>query len=255
MFDVDWQLLELDPQRLPRHVAIIMDGNGRWAKKRGWMRVRGHERGSDTVRSITTESARLGIEHLTLYAFSSENWSRPQREIKALMDLLQTFLRKELSTLKEHDIRLEAIGRLDRLPEDTRTVLFETIAATAHHKRMTLRLALSYGGRHEIVDACKSIIIAAQKGEIQPEDMDSSLFGSYLYTGEAPDVDVVIRTAGEMRLSNFLPWQSVYAEFVSLPCYWPEMTREDFHNALRAYEGRERRFGRLKTGRGDTHAE
>jgi undecaprenyl diphosphate synthase len=233
----------LDPERLPRHLAMIMDGNGRWAKSKGWERTRGHRKGADAVRTVTTECVRLGIQRLTLYAFSSENWSRPAHEIAFLMSLLKDFLRQELPTLRENSVRLEAIGRLDRLPDDARRILDGTIAQTATHTNMVLCLALSYGGRDEIADACRSIAAEVQAGRLAVEDIDSAAVAAHLYAPHAADVDLVVRTASEQRLSNFLPWQTTYAEYVSLPVLWPDMGVADLHAALREYQGRERRFG------------
>ncbi|MBA2480770.1 MAG: di-trans,poly-cis-decaprenylcistransferase [Planctomycetes bacterium] len=237
----------LDPARLPKHVAIIMDGNGRWAKGRGWDRTRGHRQGADVVRAITTDSVRLGIRRLTLYAFSSENWSRPQIETSYLMRLLDEFLRGELATLQENGVRLEAIGRLDRLPSDVRATLDATRTATAANRNMALCLALSYGGRDEIVDACRAIARDVAAGRLDPQSVDASAVQARLYAGAcrfgADDVDVVIRTAGESRLSNFLPWQAIYAEYVSVAALWPEFTITDYHAALKEFQARERRFG------------
>jgi len=235
----------LDAQRLPRHLAMIMDGNGRWAKGKGWERTRGHRKGADAVRTVTTECVRLGIERLTLYAFSSENWSRPAHEVAFLMSLLKDFLRQELPTLRENGVRLAAIGRLERLPADVRQILHDTIAATAGHTNMVMCLALSYGGRDELADACKAIAAAVQAGRMTVDAIDATTVAAHLYAPEASDVDLVVRTASEQRLSNFLPWQTTYAEYVSLPVLWPDMGVVDLHAALREYQSRERRFGAL----------
>jgi len=233
----------LDPARLPRHVAIIMDGNGRWARAQGFDRTNGHRTGAGTVPAITKQSVLIGIERLTLYAFSSENWSRPQVEIDFLMALLAEFLRRELPSLHEDGVRLEAIGRLDRLPLSVLTLLRETCAATAHHRNMTLCLALSYGGRDEIVDACRALAAQAAAGTIKSGDIDADCIQAHLYAPDACDVDLVIRTAGEQRLSNFLPWQSIYAEYVGVSELWPDFSPERYLTALREYQGRTRRFG------------
>ncbi len=242
----------LDPARLPRHVAIIMDGNGRWAQAHGWERTRGHEQGAEVVRAITTESVRLGIARLTLYAFSSENWSRPPAEVAVLMGLLDRFLELELPTLQENGVRLTAIGRLDRLPGDVRRRLDATIAATRDNPNTILSLALSYGGRDELVDACRALAADVAAGRLHPEQIDDAALQARLYAGRCPkgadDVDVVIRTAGEHRLSNFLPWQANYAEYVSVPWHWPELSVERFHHALREYQSRDRRFGGVGSG-------
>ena len=242
----------LDPRCLPRHVAIIMDGNGRWAQAHGWERTRGHEQGAEVVRAITTESVRLGIARLTLYAFSSENWARPPAEIAVLMGLLDRFLADELPTLMDNGVRLMAIGQLDRLPTHVRARLDATIAATAANPNTILSLALSYGGRDELVDACRRLAAEVAAGRLAPEAIDAAAVQARLYAGACPkhadDVDVVIRTAGECRLSNFLPWQANYAEYVSLPWPWPEMTVARFHHGLREYQARERRFGGVPAG-------
>jgi undecaprenyl diphosphate synthase len=239
----------IDPDRLPRHVAIIMDGNGRWAKSFGWDRTRGHEKGAEAVRTITTASVKLGVRRLTLYAFSAENWQRPQREVDYLMRLLDNFLKAELPTLQENGVRLTAIGQLSRLPEAVRATLDGAIAATAGNANMILSLALSYGGRDEIVDACRAIAAGVEAGRIAPEAIDAAAVQAHLYAGKCPfgadDVDVVIRTAGEMRLSNFLPWQAIYAEYVSSAALWPDFGVAEYHAALREFQGRERRFGGL----------
>jgi undecaprenyl diphosphate synthase len=240
----------LDPARLPRHVAIIMDGNGRWAKGRGWDRTRGHQKGAEVVRAVTTESVKLGVRRLTLYAFSSENWSRPRREVDYLMQLLEDFLRGELPTLQENNVRLEAIGRIERLPPRVRAAIDEVRGASAGNDAMVLSLALSYGGRDEIIDACRALARAAAAGSVDPEAIDEAAVQAALYAGkcafDADDVDVVIRTAGEQRLSNFLPWQANYAEYVSAAALWPEFTVDAYVAALKEYQGRERRFGRAE---------
>lgn len=240
----------VDLARIPRHVAIIMDGNGRWARAHGWVRTRGHEQGAETVRAITTESVRLGIKRLTLYAFSSENWSRPAHEVEVLMRLLERFLRQELPVLQENGVRLAAIGQLDRLPCGVRRVLDECLAATAGNGRMILSLALSYGGRDELVDAARAIARDVAAGRLGPDDVDTDTVRDRLYAGRCPfgadEVDLVIRTAGEQRLSNFLPWQTTYAEYVSaVPC-WPDFSIADYHRCLAEFQGRERRFGGLR---------
>ncbi len=235
----------LDAARLPRHVGIIMDGNGRWATGRGWERVRGHRLGAEAVRTVTTAAARLGIARLTLYAFSSENWTRPQREIDVLMHLLRDFLRNEESTLHASQIRLAAIGQLDRLPTPVLKELNRVRSATAGHARMVLSLAISYGGRDELVDACRRIAARAKAGEIDPTAIDAGTVQDHLYAPDGGDLDLVIRTAGEQRLSNFMPWQSVYAEYVSSQALWPDFGEADFIGCLREYQRRERRFGGL----------
>ncbi len=237
----------LDASRLPRHVAIIMDGNGRWAAAHGWERTRGHEQGAEIVRAITTESVRLGIARLTLYAFSTENWARPTAEVAVLMGLLERFLEGELPTLMANGVRLTAIGQLHRLPPAVRARLDATIAATAANPNTILSLALSYGGRDELVDAARALAAEVAAGTLAPAAIDAAALQAKLYAGRCPkgadDVDLVIRTAGEHRLSNFLPWQANYAEYVSLPWPWPEVTVARYHHALREFQARDRRFG------------
>ncbi len=235
----------LQAERLPRHVAIIMDGNGRWAARRGLERAAGHQAGAAVVESVTKAAVELGIEWLTLYAFSTENWRRPQGEVTALIALLDDYLDQQLATMDRYGVRLRAIGRLDHLPEGTRNRLHQAATATRDQQRMTLSLALSYGGRDEIVDAARALAAAVAAGTLRPEDIDHQRFAAHLYAPDAPDVDLLIRTAGEQRLSNFLMWQTHYAEYVSSPPYWPDFTREHLLDALRTYQGRERRFGSL----------
>ncbi|GDY13052.1 isoprenyl transferase [Planctomycetota bacterium] len=235
----------LDPARMPRHVGVIMDGNGRWAERQGRERIDGHRRGVEAVRTVVTESVRLAIPRVTLYAFSSENWSRPRREVDFLMLLLADFLRSEEPTLHANRVRLEAIGRLDRLPAEVQYELDRVRAATAHYDRNILSLALSYGGRDELVDACRRIASQVAAGELAAAAIDAATIQANLYTPEAADLDVVIRTAGELRLSNFLPWQAVYAEYVVTEVLWPDFGVTAYHDCLRDFQGRERRFGGL----------
>lgn len=227
------------------HVAIIMDGNGRWAQERGWMRVRGHKEGTDSVREVTTAAAELGVKSLTLYAFSRENWKRPDFEVSTLMRLLRLYLRRERKTLMDNGIRLLSIGRMDDLPRFARRALEDTIALTAGNRRMTLRLALSYGGRTEIADAALAMSRDLAAGKLLEADVDEDTMRRYLYDPSTPDPDLVIRTAGEMRLSNFLLWQASYAEFYMTQVCWPDFRREQFEEALRAFAGRKRKFGGL----------
>lgn len=228
-----------------KHVAIIMDGNGRWAQERGWMRVRGHKEGTDSVREVTTTAAELGVKSLTLYAFSRENWKRPDFEVSTLMRLLRLYLRRERKTLMDNGIRLLGIGRMEDLPRFARRALEETMALTAGNRRMTLRLALSYGGRTEIADAALAMSRDLASGQLREEDVDEDTLRRYLYDPGTPDPDLVIRTAGEMRLSNFLLWQASYAEFYMTQVCWPDFRRKEFEEALHAYAGRKRKFGGL----------
>jgi undecaprenyl diphosphate synthase len=222
-----------------------MDGNGRWARRQGLIRVRGHRAGSDTVREITTECARLGLDRLTLYAFSSENWKRPKREVNALMALLREFLVREREEIMANDIRFTVIGRVHLLPEDVREEIDRTIEVSRGNRGLTLCLALSYGGRAEIADAAKRIAEDAVAGRLDPAEIDEGTIAARLYDPELTDPDLLIRTAGEMRVSNYLLWQIAYSEFWVTPVCWPDFTVDLLHQALRDYADRERRFGGL----------
>ena len=235
--------LPLEPGKLPRHVAIIMDGNGRWAKRRGLHRVRGHAVGAESVRVVTRQARRLGISYLTLFAFSEENWQRPALEIRVLMAILRRYLQRELSEMQDNQIVLNAIGNLQQLPEAVQRELAATTAATAPGAQMVLSLALSYGGRSEIVQAAQALAREVQAGRLKPEQIDAALFARYLYTADLPDPDLVIRTSGEYRLSNFLLWQSAYTELYVTDTLWPDFREEAFLQALEAYRQRDRRFG------------
>ncbi len=229
--------------KLPAHVAIIMDGNGRWAKSQGKPRVFGHKSGVVSVREVTEGAAELGVQYLTLYAFSTENWSRPTFEVNALMTLLVETVRKEVSTLNKNNIRLQAIGNLDGLPEKTRLTLLEGIDLTKDNTRMTLILALNYSSRWEIVEATKRIAQKVAEGQLSPEDIDTTLFTQYLTTKDIPDPELLIRTGGEHRISNYLLWQSAYAELFFTSVMWPDFRKEHFYSAILDYQNRERRFG------------
>ena len=221
-----------------------MDGNGRWAKARGLPRIFGHRAGADAVRRTVEASCELGLKALTLYAFSWENWDRPSNEIQDLMGLLEQFLKKEEPLLHKYRVQLRAIGRLEGLPERAARALQETIARTAHLDHMTLTLALSYGGRQEIVDAARRLAALVRAGRLAPEQIDEALFAEQLYTAGLPDPDLIIRTSGEQRLSNFLLWQTSYAEFYVTPKLWPEFTKADLVDAIAEFERRDRRFGK-----------
>ncbi len=228
---------------VPHHVAVIMDGNGRWARRSGLERLRGHHAGAEAVRDVVEAAAEWGIANLTLYAFSNENWSRTQAETSALMGLLQRFLGKEEEGLVRNQIRLLGLGALEDLPSPALKQLQRTEEATASGDRMTLRLALSYGGRQEIVAAMQALATQVAAGELNPADLDEAAVAAHLHHPDMPDPDLVIRTAGEQRLSNFLLWQASYAEFYFTPVLWPDFRRQDFLLALRDYHGRVRRFG------------
>ncbi len=230
---------------IPRHIAIIMDGNGRWAAERGLPRREGHRAGAESVREISDACIELGVEFLTLYAFSSENWNRPAHEVCALMELLDRFLVEKAKDLRKKNIRLLAIGQIERLPEKTRKLLASIIAETANNTALTLVLALSYGAREEITAAARSLAADAAAGKIQTADIDTQLFASRLNTAGMPDPDLLVRTSGEMRISNFLLWQISYAEIVIVKKFWPDFRRNDLIQAVREYEQRHRRFGAL----------
>lgn len=220
-----------------------MDGNGRWAKKRALNRIKGHQEGAESVRVIVRACREIGVKILTLYAFSTENWRRPQYEIKSLMALLKKFLRSERREMLDNDIRLNAIGQIERLPEDVQAVLNETIAATQHNRGMLLNLALSYGSRDEIVEAAQKVALDVQKGTLELGDITPGLFSEYLYTKGMPDPDLLIRTSGEIRISNFLLWQIAYSEIYVTDTLWPDFRKEALLEAIRDYRTRERRFG------------
>ncbi len=230
---------------MPRHVAIIMDGNGRWAKKRLKNRVTGHAKGSETVRSIVTICRELGIGVLTLYAFSTENWARPKSEVTALMVLLKKFIKSERELLHDKGIRLGVIGQKHRLPSDVLKELDTTMTYTAQNRKMRLNLALSYGGREEIIQAVKKIARKVKQGKIACEKISEAMITAHLYTGKQPDPDMIIRTGGEMRLSNFLLWQAGYAEMFFTETLWPDFTEQEFADMVKAYQHRDRRFGKI----------
>jgi undecaprenyl diphosphate synthase len=229
----------LDAVNIPRHVAIIMDGNGRWALRKGLPRIAGHKRGVETVRRVTEECRRIGIDVLTLYAFSDENWGRPKEEVGFLMDLLGTFLKLEIATMKANDIRFRTIGRIERLPSSARKWIEKAVSETAGNTGMVLNLALSYGGRGEILEAVRRLSAEGTP----PERITDEVFSSHLDTGGLPDPDLIIRTSGEKRISNFLLWQAAYAELYFTDTLWPDFLEKDLHAALIEYQGRQRRFG------------
>ena len=237
--------LGIPPERLPRHIAIIMDGNGRWAERRGLPRVRGHEAGADKVQEIVTRCSRLGVGYLTLYSFSLENWRRPQSEIAHLMRLYVEYLIKERTEIMENGVRLIQIGRRVGLPDDVLRELDETMRMSRLNPGMTLCLALNYGGRAELTDAVRDIARRAVAGELSPDDVDEQTISDALYTAHMPDPDVLIRTAGEMRVSNFLLWQISYAELVVTDVCWPDFGADQLDDAIREYARRDRRFGKV----------
>ncbi len=231
--------------KIPRHVAIIMDGNGRWAKARGLPRIMGHREGMKSVRAVVECARKLGIQVLTLYAFSKENWQRPREEVSFLMGLLEEYLRREVQELHEKNIQIRAIGELELLPRKILALLKESIKKTAANTGMVLNLALSYSGRAEITRAAKLLAEACLRGDLKPEEINEELFSHYLYTNDLPDPDLLIRTSGEMRLSNFLLYQCAYTELYITPVLWPDFREEEFFAALEEYQRRERRFGKI----------
>lgn len=232
--------------KIPKHVAIIMDGNGRWAQHRGMPRVRGHQEGADRLEEIMRAAEECGVRYLTLYAFSKENWLRPKDEVSFLMKLLSNYLDRKLPELQEQNVVFNAIGHLEDMPSIVQQKLKRNMDATRSNAGLTVTFAFSYSSRFEITQACRRIAEAAVKGEIQPEAIDEELFSRYLYTHNLPDPDLLIRTSGEMRISNFLLWQISYAEIYITEKFWPEFNKEEFRKALQAFAGRERRFGRTE---------
>ena len=249
------ELLGTTPERVPTSIAIIMDGNGRWAQKRGLPRTAGHEEGAKRVRPIVTEAAGLGVKALALYSFSIENWNRPKREIELLMHLYADYLRRERPTIIENNLRLRHLGRRDGLPQAVLDELDETIEKTAANDGMYLCLALNYGSRAEIVDAVRAIARRAATGGLSPDTVDDAVIGESLCTAGVPDPDLLIRTSGEMRLSNFLLWQLSYAEFYVTDAHWPDFRVEELHQAMKAYAQRDRRFGGLQAAPADESEE
>ena len=232
---------------LPVHVAIIMDGNGRWAKKRGLPRTAGHRAGVKAVKRVVRIAGEIGVEYLTLYTFSTENWKRPKREVSAIMRLLEETTRRELSELLENNVRLIATGDIERLPEKRREVLVDAINKTTNNTGLVLNLALNYSGRNEIIEAVKKIAQDVAVGRIKPDSINDGLFATYLQTNGLPDPDLLIRTSGEMRISNFLLWQTSYTELYVTDVLWPDFSEDDFLQALLVYQSRERRFGKISS--------
>ena len=234
----------INKNNLPKHLAIIMDGNGRWAKQQGLLRALGHESGTKSVKVIIEASAKLGIEFLTLYAFSTENWNRPKLEVDTLMKVLINSLKKELLTLQKNNIKLNAIGNLERLPKSAQKELLDVIDKTKNNTQMTLTLALSYGSREELVAAVRNICSKVKNNIISIDTIDDSIINEHLYTQNLPDVDLLIRTSGEHRISNFLLWQIAYAELYFTDILWPDFKEQDLYEAIISYQKRERRFGK-----------
>ena len=234
----------LNLTKLPSHIAVIMDGNGRWAKKQGFLRAVGHNEGVKSVRDIVEGGAQIGIKFLTLYAFSTENWNRPKLEVDTLMKILVSSLKKEIKTLQDNNIKLTAIGNIDNLPKKAKRELLDVIEKTKHKAKMTLILALSYGSREEITSAVKALANKVKEGTLEPDKINDSLISESLYTKDIPDVDLMIRTSGEQRISNFLLWQMAYAELYFTSILWPDFRKDNLYEAIYNYQNRERRFGK-----------
>ena len=235
---------QIDIERLPKHIAIIMDGNGRWAKERGKPRLFGHQSAIQSVREVNEACAELGVSYLTLYAFSTENWNRPMQEVNGLMLLLGQTIKNEIGTLLKNDIRLIFTGDMDRMPREVYPLMMEAVKATAHCKRMVLNLALSYSGRWEITEAARRVATAAKEGQLDPKDITEEVFRSYFPSSEVPDPELLIRTSGELRISNFLMWQLAYSELYFTNTYWPDFRKDDLYQAILDFQHRERRFGK-----------
>ena len=235
----------IDLNKLPQHVAVIMDGNGRWAKEHGKPRIFGHRNGVKSVREVSEAAAEIGIPYLTLYAFSTENWNRPRLEVNALMEMLVHTIQAEMETMNKNNIRLAAIGDIEKLPNATRKALNNGIANTSNNSRMTLTLALNYSSRWEIMEAMKKVADLASKGELDAGDIDQTKVSSLLSTHQMPDPELLIRTSGEHRISNFLLWQIAYTELYFSDVYWPDFDKEEFYKAILSYQQRERRFGKI----------
>jgi len=240
------ELLGIPPEKLPRHIAVIMDGNGRWAQQRGLPRIEGHRRGAESVRRITEECARLGIEQLTLYCLSSENWKRPREELDFLLQMLQQYMIEQRQRVMEHNIRVRVIGRREALPEQVLRETDQTVAISRNNTGLVLCLAINYGGRAELVDAVRRIAQQVKCGQLDPQSIDEQTISQSLYTAGMPDPDLLIRTAGELRVSNFLLWQISYAEMWVTDLCWPDFDEAQLHAAIRAYAARQRRFGGLQ---------
>ncbi len=235
---------KVDLQRVPQHVAIIMDGNGRWAKKKGYMRIFGHRHGVKSVSATIEAGVELGVKYLTMYAFSTENWTRPQQEVTALMELLVSTIEDELPTLMKNGIRLETIGNIEQLPVKCQDQLLKTKAKTADNNRLTLILALSYSGRWDIIEAVKKVAKLVESGTLNADEIDEDILNQALSTAQYPHPDLLIRSSGEQRISNFLMWEIAYSELYFTPVLWPDFTKDDFYRAIVDYQGRERRFGK-----------
>lgn len=238
--------IELDMDNIPKHIAIIMDGNGRWAKKRNLPRSMGHKAGVEAIRGVLEECGKLGVEYLTLYAFSTENWKRPQEEVNALMNLILDYLKREFDHLNKSNVKLNTIGDISKLPEKCYEGLMYTCEETKNNTGVTLNIALNYGGRDEIINGIKGLLDDIKNDEIAIDDISEEVFNSYLYTKDIPDPDLIIRPSGEQRLSNFLLWQCAYSEFCYLNINWPDFKPQNLREAIYEYQNRDRRFGAVK---------
>lgn len=243
LFNIKKDTTQLDKERLPRHIAIIMDGNGRWAKKRGFPRTAGHAAGADTFRTIATYCKELGIDYLTVYAFSTENWKRPAEEVSAIMGLLNKYLREAIETMERDHIKMEFFGDLDALTPELRELCERTREISRHYEGFQANICLNYGGRDELVRAARAFAEDCMQGKADPQNLTESQFGTYLFSKKIPDPELVIRPSGELRLSNFLLWQSAYSEFYYTDVLWPDFGKEDLNQAIAAYQKRDRRFG------------
>jgi len=236
--------MEIDHKNIPKHIAVIMDGNGRWAKKKGKNRLFGHQNGVKALKKLIEESARLNISYLTLFAFSTENWKRPKKEISTIMRLIVLVLKKELKTMMENKIKLETIGDLEKLPENVKLNLIKTVNKTKNNNKLTLTVAINYGGKEDISNAFKLLLEKVKNNIISPKKIDELIINNHLYTRNLPDVDLLIRTSGEQRISNFLLWKIAYAELYFSNVLWPDFNEKCLHDAIISYQNRERRFGK-----------
>ncbi len=232
--------------KIPKHIAVIMDGNGRWAKSKGLPRLAGHKAGVETLRDILDTAGNMGVKNMTFYAFSTENWSRPKSEVSGLMKLLSSYLKSETKRIHENGIRLRTIGDISKLPEQAQKELHKTMELTKNNKEMTVYFAFNYGGRQEIIKAVKDIATDVKSGKLSSEDIGEEIFSNYLYTADVPDPELMIRTSGELRISNFLLWQMAYTEYYFTDCYWPDFNGEELKKAIEHYNMRDRRFGNVK---------
>jgi len=237
---------EIDLSKLPKHIAIIMDGNGRWAQKKCLPRVMGHKAGMEAIKATVKCCSNIGIKILTVYAFSTENWRRPQDEVNYLMNLLVEYMRKEIDELNDNKVKIKVLGNLDMLPSQTSKEIVDAVKLTENNQGMQFNIALNYGGRAEILNACKRIVQDIDDGSISKDDLDEDMFSNYLYTGNDPDPDLIIRTSGEQRISNFLLWQGAYSELMFIEQLWPDFDEKVLHSAIIEYQSRNRRFGALK---------